>query len=139
MKKANHHYESFRLKVLGHMLLPRTDSYYNNNWLKAEIALSGKDYTKKIRLELLQCEELTRLKEWMESLLDRENRREPLLDFLDGDIEFRVGARDGKELIRFVYYTKRHDNHYWAMDLNPENIRGFNTQIQEIITQYPLR
>lgn len=139
MKLANHENKVFKLSISEYMLPFKPDNYFDNNWLKGEIEISSGDSKYIIPLEVMQVEELIRLQEWVEKTADKEKRDETTLFFIDPLMEFRLWKRGRKEFFRFIYESEDKYIYKWDLILNQENVLEFKTQIQELLTQFPIR
>jgi hypothetical protein len=139
MKIINHGNEFFRLNVLGYKLAFDPELYFANNWLRGTIGISKEGYTRIIRLECLQTEELVQLSEWIEQLADKKKRSQTTFSFIDPTMQFRLWRRGQTETIRFISRHGRKEVFSWEMILNEENVHAFKFQISEILLKYPVR
>ena len=139
MEITNHQNETFILTGFEYMNTDITDSYFDNNWLKLEILLSGKQKEQRIEPNFFQVEELIHLSDWMEQLTVNRIGTRALFDFIDPNIEFKVLKEMNIELLQFTYHSEQNEVCHWDMILNDQNVSDFKQQLQQIIFNYPLR
>ena len=139
MEITNHQNETFILTGFEYMNTDITDSYFDDNWLKAEIEFSGKQQEQRIELETLQVEELIHLLGWLEQLIVNRKGTRPFFDFLDSNIEFQVLKDINIDMLRFIYYSEQKETCHWDMKLNDQNLNDFKQQLQQILIKYPIR
>ena len=139
MKLTNHQNEVFQLNIDAYMFSDRTGSYFESNWLKGSIEISGKRCIKRIQLEFLQIEELINLFHWIEPLGKNETRGKAIFDFIDPNMRFRVWKRKPVKTIRFIYHSEHKEIYSWEMILNEKNVTSLKCQLDEILLKYPIR
>ena len=139
MKLTNHQNEVFQLNIDAYMFSDRTGSYFESNWLKGSIEISGKRSIKRIQLEFLQIEELVNLFHWIETLGENKTREKTIFDFIDPNMRFRVWKRKPVKTIRFIYHSEQKEIYTWEMILNEKNVTSLKCQLDEILLKYPIR
>ena len=134
----NHNGDSMKIKVKNYHFKNLYNKLYDSDWLDAELTIINSTGKVSINLELLLVEELERIINWLNQILNKNNVTNKL-EFVDPNLRLKLMTRSSMPVLKVMYNINENIIECWELLIKTADINKLVNELKITINNYPCR
>ncbi len=134
----NHNGDSMKIKVKNYHFKNLYNKLYDSDWLDAELTIINSTGKVSINLELLLVEELERIINWLNQVLNKNNVTNKL-EFVDPNLRLKLLTRSSMPVLKVMYNINENTIECWELLIKTADINKLVNEFKKTINNYPCR
>ena len=134
----NHNGDSMKIKVKNYHFKNLYNKLYDSDWLDAELTIINSTGKVSINLELLLVEELERIINWLNQILNKKNVTNKL-EFVDPNLRLKLMTRSSMPVLKVMYNINENIIECWELLIKTADINKLVNELKITINNYPCR
>ncbi len=134
----NHNGASMKIKVKNYHFKNLYNKLYDSDWLDAELTIINSTGKVSINLELLLVEELERIINWLNQILNKNNVTNKL-EFVDPNLRLKLLTRSSMPVLKVMYNINENTIECWELLIKTADINKLVNELKITINNYPCR
>ena len=134
----NHNGDSMKIKVKNYHFKNLYNKLYDSDWLDAELTIINSTGKVSINLELLLVEELERIINWLNQILNKNNVTNKL-EFVDPNLRLKLLTRSSMPVLKVMYNINENTIECWELLIKTADINKLVNELKITINNYPCR
>ncbi len=134
----NHNGDSMKIEVKNYHFKNLYNKLYDSDWLDAELIMINSTGKVSINLELLLVEELERIINWLNQVLNKNNVTNKL-EFIDSNLRLKLMTRSRIPVLKILYNVNETTIECWELILKTADINKLVNELKKTINNYPCR
>lgn len=134
----NHNGASMKIKVKNYHFKNLYNKLYDSDWLDAELTIINSTGKVSINLELLLVEELERIINWLNQILNKNNVTNKL-EFVDPNLRLKLLTRSSMPVLKVMYNINENIIECWELLIKTADINKLVNELKITINNYPCR
>jgi hypothetical protein len=122
--------QSFQLDIYGN--IPDEDGQPIPWWYQSRVIVKFTDQEVSTELELLTTEDLHLLEGWLKQIYEG-NTAEPIFQFVDGHVWFKLWKKCNKLVLRFFIQVDEKTKYFWDWDYKKDENQVFLGYVKKLL------
>jgi hypothetical protein len=134
----NHNGDSMKIEVKNYHFKNLYNKLYDSDWLDAKLIIINSAGKVSINLEFLLVEELERIINWLNQLLNKSNVTNKL-EFIDPNLRLKLMTRSRIPVLKVLYNVNETTIECWELIIKTADINKLVNELKKTINNYPCR
>ena len=127
-----------KIKVKNYHFKNLYNKLYDSDWLDAELTIINSTGKVSINLELLLVEELERIINWLNQILNKNNVTNKL-EFVDPNLRLKLLTRSSMPVLKVMYNINENTIECWELLIKTADINKLVNELKITINNYHCR